>query len=60
MNSGPFSNGASFNSDEDDGSNGGRDDKIPPVPLPAALWLMVGALTGLSGFGVLRRRKVHV
>jgi len=37
---------------------GGEDDSgVPAVPLPAALWMILLALTGLSGVGALKHRK---
>ncbi|MEI4233996.1 hypothetical protein [Roseovarius sp. D22-M7] len=36
----------------------GRD--VPMVPLPAAFWMILLALTGLSGVSVLKKRKKHV
>jgi uncharacterized membrane protein YgcG len=51
--------------DDDDrdppgGGGGGGGGEIPPVPLPAGLWLMLGALTSLSGLAAIaRRRNLH-
>lgn len=36
---------------------GGGGTEVPAVPLPAALWMSLLALTGLSGVGVLKHRK---
>jgi uncharacterized membrane protein YgcG len=51
--------------DDDDpdppgGGGGGGGGEIPPVPLPAGLWLMLAALAGLSGLAArARRRRLH-
>lgn len=39
--------------------DGGHDDgsDISPVPLPAGIWLMLGALTGMSGLAAMSRRR---
>ncbi|MFN4156137.1 MAG: VPLPA-CTERM sorting domain-containing protein [Paracoccaceae bacterium] len=42
------------------GQGGGWDGDggdVSPVPLPAGIWLMLGALTGMSGLGVMARRR---
>ncbi|MGI3213153.1 hypothetical protein ACROSR_18875 [Roseovarius tibetensis] len=41
-----------------DTGEGGRD--VPMVPLPAAFWMMLLALTGLSGVSVLKHCKKHL
>jgi len=49
--------GGSNSGDGGDGGDTGGGE-VSPVPLPAALWLMLASLSGLYGFGVWRRRKV--
>lgn len=39
----------------DDGDD--EDGHISPVPLPAGIWLMLGALTGMSGLRAMARRR---
>jgi hypothetical protein len=42
------------------GGTPGGGGEISPVPLPAGLWLMLGALAGLSGLAAMvRRRKLY-
>ncbi|WP_209427584.1 VPLPA-CTERM sorting domain-containing protein [Pararhodobacter sp. SW119] len=42
-----------------DDPDGGPPDRpeIPPIPLPAAIWLLLGALAGLPGLRILNRRR---
>ena len=39
------------------GLPGGDGGDISPVPLPAGIWLMLGALTGMSGLAAMARRR---
>lgn len=49
--------GGSSSSEGDDGGDTGGGE-VSPVPLPAALWLMLASLSGLYGLGVWRQRNV--
>lgn len=39
--------------------NSGGGQEVSPVPLPAAIWLMMSGLIAMFGLGVLQRRNVH-
>lgn len=54
---GSFLDGDSILPGGDDGRWDGDDSNISPVPLPAGIWLMLSALTGMSGLAAMARRR---